>query len=216
MDRGFGRDQTTGPTVTVAQRVCILFFGGPNDREALGLGGKMAVHPAVKVTILRFVGEERLEGGGVALRPLLNKSSGTSYNFPSPAMDHETEKILDEKATTEFRSKWDGVVEYVERAAGNMFSMVLAIGQNGDYDLVVVGNGRFPSTTVAALADHQPEHTELGPIGDLLATSGQGIVSSVLVIQQHNLGQAEESPVSKDGLITSRGQSSLETHDNIV
>ncbi|KAH7864965.1 hypothetical protein Vadar_000445 [Vaccinium darrowii] len=216
VDRGFGRDQTTGPTATVAQRVCILFFGGPNDREALGLGGRMAEHPAVKVTVLRFVGEERLEGSGVALQPPLNKGSGTSYSFSSPDMDHETEKILDEKATTEFRSKWDGVVEYGERAAGNIVDTVLAIGQSKDYNLIVVGNGRFSTTTVAALADRQPEHTELGPIGDLLATSGQGIVSSVLVIQQHNLGQAEESPVSKDGLITSRGSSSLETRDNIV
>ncbi|KAH7866349.1 hypothetical protein Vadar_019219 [Vaccinium darrowii] len=216
VDRGFGRDQTTGPTATVAQRVCILFFGGPNDRETLGLGSRMAEHPAVKATVLRFVGEERLEGSGVALQPPPNKGRGTSYSFSSPAMDRETEKILDEKATTEFRSKWDGIVEYVERAAGNIVDMVLAIGQSGDYNLIVVGNRQFTSTTVAALTDRQPEHTELGPIGDLLATSDQGIVSSVLVIQHHNLGQAEEAPVSKDGLITCHGPSSLETRDNIV
>jgi hypothetical protein len=38
-----------------------MFFGGPDDREALELGGRMAEHPVVKVTIVRFVQKEGQE-----------------------------------------------------------------------------------------------------------------------------------------------------------
>lgn len=71
---------------------------------------------------------------------------------------------------------------------------VLAIGARGEYDLLVVGSGRRPSTMVAALADRAAEHPELGPVGDVLASSGRGIASSVLVVQQH---VPEQLPASK-------------------
>ncbi|XP_022143960.1 cation/H(+) antiporter 20 [Momordica charantia] len=58
-------------------------------------------------------------------------------------------------------------------------------GNEGSYDLIVVGRGQFPSTVVPKLADRPAEHTELGPIGGILAESNWGIVSSVLVVQQY-------------------------------
>ena len=130
--------------------------------------------------------------------------------------------MLDERVVAEFRSKWDGVVEYVEKVASNIIDGVLAIGRSGDYKLVVVGKGRFPSSMVAQLADRQAEHAELGPIGDLLASSGQGIVSSVLVVQQHDMAHTEEVPVSKtlnieDDPRTAHGPSSpVEIHRDLV
>ncbi|WRX24163.1 Cation/H+ exchanger - like 10 [Theobroma cacao] len=170
VDRGFGNGgQTPGPTTTESQRVCILFFGGPDDREALELGGRMAEHPAVKVVVVRFVENEGLERDGES----------------------------DEAAVAEFRSKWDGMVEYTEKTSRNFVEEVLGLGQCGDYDLIVVGKGRFPSPMVAKLADRQAEHAELGPIGDLLSSSGRRVLSSVLVIQQHDMAHAEETPVSK-------------------
>ncbi|KAI8556565.1 hypothetical protein RHMOL_Rhmol05G0263500 [Rhododendron molle] len=216
-----GAHQTPGHIPTMAQRVCILFFGGPDDREALGLGGRMAEHPAIKVSVVRFVEKEVLEGNGVTLRLSLNKSSETSHNCSIAAMDREKEKMLDEEALAEFRTKWDGVVEFVEKAAGNVVEGVMAVGRSGDHDLIVPGKGRFPSTMAPALADCQAEHAELGPIGDLLASSGQSTVSSVLVIQQHDSAHTEEAPVYKtldieDDPIQSHGQSGSETHHDIV
>ncbi|XP_034693888.1 cation/H(+) antiporter 20 [Vitis riparia] len=199
VDRGFGSgpQQTRGPTSTVTQRICILFFGGPDDREALELGARMAEHPAVKVTVIRFVEKDGSDSKDIILRPSPEKCDEQSYSFSTAAMDRQKEKELDEIATAEFKSRWGGLVEYVEKVASNVVEGVLAIGKSGDYDLVVVGKGRFPSTMVAELAERQAEHAELGPIGDILASSGQGIVSSVLVIQQHDIAHAEEVPVSK-------------------
>ncbi|KAG6771308.1 hypothetical protein POTOM_022656 [Populus tomentosa] len=158
VDRGFGNgSQISEANTNITQRVCIMFFGGPDDREALELGGRMAEHPVVKVTI----------------------------------------QDLDETAIAEFKSKWEGTVEYTENVVSNIVEGVLAIGRSGDYDLIFVGKGRFPSSMVAELAYRQAEHAELGPIGDILASSGHGVVSSVLVIQQHDLAHAKEAPVSK-------------------
>lgn len=104
---------------------------------------------------------------------------------------------LDDAVVAEFRSKWDGMVEYIEKTSSNIVEEVLGVGQSGDYDLIVVGKGRFPSRMVAKLADRQAEHAELGPIGDLLASSSHLVLASVLVIQQHDTMHAEEMPVAK-------------------
>lgn len=64
VDRGFGdSNQEAGFATTMPKRVCILFFGGPDDREALGLGGRMAEHPAVSVTVIRFLNKAGVENG---------------------------------------------------------------------------------------------------------------------------------------------------------
>ncbi|KAK4392229.1 Cation/H(+) antiporter 20 [Sesamum angolense] len=89
----------------------------------------------------------------------------------------------------------EGKAEFIEKSAVNILDQVLAIGTSGEYELIVVGNGRRPSTMVAALADHAIEHPELGPVGEVLAASGRGIASSVLVVQQQHV--SEELPVSK-------------------
>ncbi|KAJ7972532.1 Cation/H(+) antiporter like [Quillaja saponaria] len=211
VDRGFGNgSHTTGPTSTIEKKVCIVFFGGPDDREALELGGRMANHPAVKVTVARLIEKHGLKTNGVALLPSPNTCSEENYN-------RQSEKELDETAVAEFRSKWNGMVEFIEKVASNIVEGVLAIGRSGDYDLIVVGKGRFTTGMVAELADREAEHAELGPIGDILASSEHGVVSSVLVIQQHDVQHAEEIPVTK---VTPNESSSITeisvSNENIV
>ncbi|KAJ9180743.1 hypothetical protein P3X46_008955 [Hevea brasiliensis] len=201
VDRGFGNvAQTPGPSTVVAQKICVIFFGGPDDREVLELGGRMAEHPTTEVSVVRFVEKEGLQSKPVFLRlssPSEITEAEQSYCFSTAKMNHKKEKELDEKALAEFRSKCDGMVVYIEKVTGNIVEGVLAIGRSRDYDLIIVGKGRFPSTMVAELADRQAEHAELGPIGDILASSRHDVVPSVLVIQQHDLDRVEEAPVSK-------------------
>lgn len=139
-----------------AQNVCVLYFGGPDDEEALELGGRMAEHPAVKVTLIRFVEEEE------------------EYDWRRS------------------KCKWGG--EYIEKKVGSkseIVEQVMEIGTSGGFHLIVVGKGhQFASTETQTQTQRQlppPEHPELGPIGDILASSGKGFKSSVLVIQQHHL-----------------------------
>ncbi|PIN10868.1 putative K+/H+-antiporter [Handroanthus impetiginosus] len=203
VDRGYGSEaqMTPGPTPTVAQNVCVIFFGGPDDREALQLGGRMAEHPAVKVAVVRFVEKEIgvEEDDVMVIVPWPNKRRERSCSFGSSTAntDHLVEKEHDEASLNEFKRKWEGKVEFTEKFTDNILDDVLAIGRSEDYDLIVVGKGGAASTAAAALPDHHAENPELGPIGDLLASTGQGIVSSVLVVQQHVSSRAEELPLSK-------------------
>nr|GMC91828.1 cation/H(+) antiporter 20 [Ipomoea batatas] len=175
-------DGVEGGPGAVAQRVCVVFIGGADDREALVLGGRMAEHPAVRVKVIQFVEKQEVEKSD------LNKCW---------TADLEKEKEVDERAMEGFLRRWNGVVEYQVKETSNIVDAVLTIGRSGDYDLLVVGIGRRPSKMVAELAERPAEHPELGPIGDLLASSGEGVVSSVLVIQQqqHYMARAQEVPV---------------------
>ncbi|KAL4346897.1 hypothetical protein GQ457_17G007990 [Hibiscus cannabinus] len=191
MDRGFGtpgHTDTDTATATWTQNVCILFFGGADDREALELGGRMAEHPAVKVVVVRFVGDEgcECERNGVILKPSASKSFEKHYSSSTIKLNPENEKASPLTWGTAL------MVEYTEKTSSNIVEDVLGVGQCGDYDLIVVGKGRFPSPMVA---EGQAEHLELGPIGDLLASPGRRILSSVLVIQQHHPALMGETSV---------------------
>jgi hypothetical protein len=105
---------------------------------------------------------------------------------------------LDENAMELFRSKCGETVKYIEKGSGNVVGEVISLGESADYDLIVVGKGRFPSTMVAELAEREAEHAELGPIGDILTSlTGHKMVSSVLVIQQHDVALTEDVPMYK-------------------
>ncbi|KAF2306137.1 hypothetical protein GH714_013144 [Hevea brasiliensis] len=155
-----GTDQEVGTATTIYRRVCILFLGGPDDRKALEVGARMAEHPAITVTLIRFQVQAGLE------------SRNSSNNF--------RDKEMDEVAVEELRRKCNGSVKYVEKDVNNVSEEVLNIGQSRAFDLFIVGR----EVSVAKLADNQAEHPELGLIGDILASSHNGMARSVLVIQQ--------------------------------
>lgn len=80
----------------VAHGVCVVFFGGPDDREALELAGRMAEHPGVDVTAMRFVtGDNGGEDGrqAVKLKPAPSKNEEKSYTFSTADVDIEREKV---------------------------------------------------------------------------------------------------------------------------
>ncbi|TKY52820.1 Cation/H(+) antiporter 20 [Spatholobus suberectus] len=196
VDRGYGQEpQNLGPSTTVTQHVCVLFFGGPDDREALELGDRISNHPTVKMNVVRFINKDVLEGNDVS-HPSPSKSSEKSHNLAIAKMNPQEEKELDDATMARFQSKWSGMVECVEKVASHIMEEVLELGKNKDYDLIIVGKGRFPSSLVADLVNRQVEHEELGPIGDILASSTHDVVSSILVIQQHDMVQNEETPLS--------------------
>lgn len=99
----------------------------------------------------------------------------------------------------EFQSKCGERVKYIEKGSGNFVEEVVALGESVGYHLIIVGKGRFPSNMVARLAERPAEHPELGPIGDILTSSTRGhrMVSSVLIIQQHDVTISEDAPMYK-------------------
>ncbi|KAG4982036.1 hypothetical protein JHK82_026907 [Glycine max] len=168
-------------STTVTQHFCVLFFGGPDDdREALELGDRISNHPAVKVTVVRFIHKDVLEGNDMS-HSSPSKTNGKNYNLAISKVYPPNEKELDDATMARFQSKWNGMVECDEKVASNIMEEVLALGRSKEYELIIIEKGRFPLSLVADLVDRQVEPDELGPIGDILASSTHDVVSSVLL-----------------------------------
>ncbi|KAJ1387239.1 Sodium/solute symporter superfamily [Sesbania bispinosa] len=155
-----------GPNAVAAagKRVCIIFIGGPDDRKVLELGSRMAEHPAIRLSVVRFTSYREA------------RDEGCNYNSSTSADNWEKEKELDEVAVNEFKTKWLGSVEYIEKDTANIAEEVLAIGKAKKYELVIVGKGHqlLESNMMTNIKDSYPEHAELGPIGDLLTSFRSG------------------------------------------
>ncbi|KDP35607.1 hypothetical protein JCGZ_09045 [Jatropha curcas] len=107
IDRGLeGIDLET----PMPRRICVLFFGGGDDRKALEMGGRMAAHPAISMTLIRFT--------------VLSKIS--------------TEEESDIAAVEEFK-RCNGSVEYIEKDVNNIIEQVVNIGRSGAFNLFIVG-----------------------------------------------------------------------------
>ncbi|KAL1350114.1 hypothetical protein HN51_014262 [Arachis hypogaea] len=166
VNRGVGTWLQPGAT-DATMRVCIVFIGGLDDRMALDLGARMAQHPAITLSLVRFMSTE----------------------------DWETDKELDEVAVNEFKAKLESSVTYIEKDASSITEEVLRIGKSKEYELLIVGKGnQLPESS---MEDSRLEHAELGHMGNLLTSSAMGITSSVLVIQDQQLVTSNETELRK-------------------
>ncbi|KAF3794104.1 Cation/H(+) antiporter 20 [Nymphaea thermarum] len=162
VDRGLGLASRLTPESN-DHNVCMLFFGGPDDREALALAARMADHPGLKLTIIRVIWRRR----------------------PTSAIAQQ-EADLDEAVLRETRGQSDTLV-YEERVVDNVVETAVAIGKSGNYGLIVIGKHQVPALPLTSRSgDRATDHcAELGAIGEVLAASNSGIRASVLVVQQY-------------------------------
>ncbi|XP_016560926.1 cation/H(+) antiporter 15 isoform X2 [Capsicum annuum] len=176
VDRGFGTLLPTKVDDGKARscRIAMIFIGGPDDREALAYASRMARHPMVALTILRFIADESSAQNGDADLSL--------------SMDIEAEKRADDILINEFRHKVqnDVSVDYIEEMSSNGAETVKIIRSLGqDFDLYVVGRGLSFFSPLKGGLDEWSDCPELGSIGDLLLTSDFSSTASILVVQQH-------------------------------
>ncbi|GJM95131.1 hypothetical protein PR202_ga11836 [Eleusine coracana subsp. coracana] len=155
VDRGLGGHAQVSAK-NVAFSVAALFFGGPDDREALAYATRMAEHPGVAVTLARF--------------------------HPNRPQSDE-ENHLDEEAVEAFKAKVgavkDGSVRFEEREAYTKEEVLETIESLSSFNVFVVG--RMPPT--APLVE-KPD--ELGPVGSYLVSSEFRTSASVLVIKRYD------------------------------
>ncbi|XP_060193794.1 cation/H(+) antiporter 15-like isoform X1 [Lycium barbarum] len=177
VDRGFGTLLPTNKDEGRSRscKIAMIFIGGPDDREALAYASRMARHPKVALTVLRFI---------------LDESSATQNGDAdlSLTMEAEAEKQADDLLVNEFRHKVqnDISVVYTEEISGNGAETVKTIRSLGqDFDLYVVGRGLAFFSPLKGGLDEWSDCPELGSIGDLLLTSDFSSTASVLVVQQH-------------------------------
>ncbi|XP_077246295.1 cation/H(+) antiporter 15-like [Tasmannia lanceolata] len=192
VDRGLGgAAQVSAPQSMY--HMAVLFFGGPDDREALAYGGRIVDHPGVSLSLIRFLPKTKDDyDAGVTM---------DSYRDDQVMMvirSHEDEKDADEAFLSHFYNRYvvTGLVTYVERFVDNGPETVTALSaMESLYSFFIIGKGAQGLSPLTTGMSDWEEHPELGPIGDLLASSDFSATGSVLVLKQHresSNGQIED------------------------
>ncbi|XP_009595814.1 cation/H(+) antiporter 15-like isoform X1 [Nicotiana tomentosiformis] len=180
VDRGLSASRMN----QVSHHIAVLFFGGPDDREALAYAWRMSEHPNINLTVLRFLpGEASIE----ATRSD-STNSRNDHSILTVATDSDKEKQLDEEYVKEFRTRTtnDESVIYTERVVNHGEETVAAIRSiDNSHDLFIVGRGQGNISPLTAGLTDWSECPELGAIGDLLASSDFAMEVSVLIVQQY-------------------------------
>ncbi|RVX10739.1 Cation/H(+) antiporter 15 [Vitis vinifera] len=177
VDRGFGALDYQD------RRICMLFFCGPDDREALSYSWRMVGHPTAMLAVIRFIPSEN----AADLETLEEYVPGDSNGILSAISEYEKQKSLDDEFVENFRIRTSGDenILYREVVLNNGEEAVTAIREmDHNYDLYVVGRGQKVLSPLTAGLNEWSDCPELGAIGDILVTSEFASSASVLVIQQ--------------------------------
>ncbi|CAA3026874.1 cation H(+) antiporter 15-like [Olea europaea subsp. europaea] len=164
-----------------ARNIAMLYFGGPDDREALSYAWRMAENSNITLTVARFTPSSDAEE--------LDPVESVAKTHMTLQIDSERENLLDEDYLNKFKiaTANDKSITYVELMLNDEEETVNAIKSmdKRHHDLYIVGKGAgIMSPLTTGLADWC-DCPELGPIGDLLVTSEFESAFSVLVVQQY-------------------------------
>ncbi|XP_038724197.1 cation/H(+) antiporter 28 [Tripterygium wilfordii] len=177
VDRGFGMIGKISRS-QVCLVVAVIFIGGRDDREALTYASRVARHPGVKLTVIRFLLDTNPEN-----------ASRRATGFRINVAEQELEMKLDDECFAEFyeRQVAGGHVAYMEKHLANSAETYSTLRSlEGQYALIIVGlGGRVNSVLTVGMNDWQ-QCPELGPVGDVLSGPNFSVRTSVLIIQQHN------------------------------
>lgn len=193
VDRGFSA-ATRIAGQHQSHHVAVLFFGGPDDREALAYAWRMSERPENTVTVVRFQQPRR---GAPPSPPAVATAAPDARDtrvitIVTDVMNREHH--LDEEYLSEFQAAHanNESVKFMEKMVSNSEETVAAIqAMESIYDLYVVGRGQRVASPLTAGLTEFSECPELGAIGDLLASSDFAAKVSVLVMQQFVLPELE-------------------------
>ena len=180
VDRGLGGASQVQAS-DVSYNVVVPFFGGRDDREALCYGMRMAEHPGILLTVVKFVAPP---GKTLAFDAKLVGVASSKDNKVVTEIDYNDDKQLDDQLWSEFlstRSQNEDSVKYEERLVNSKGDIEIALKEMNKSSLILVG--RMPP--VAPLVE-KSDCPELGPVGSFLASSEFSTTTSVVVIQQYN------------------------------
>lgn len=205
VDRGLWGAAQIAPG-KVDHNAVVLFFGGPDDREALAFGMRMSQHPGVKLQVIRFTGtdvEQGAESSVPAYIPRQPSGRGgaalsSRHYFTGPEAESDLERQRDEELLNSLRQSQNSekLIAVNEVDITDLGEAIMEVSKEIEYDLVLVGRSSRPSPLLGALchARKHPTHSELGPVGDILTSSSSH--SSILVVQQYDATHKQQVPLS--------------------
>ncbi|KAL0463747.1 UNVERIFIED_CONTAM: Cation/H(+) antiporter 2 [Sesamum latifolium] len=171
------------------QHIAMLFFCGPDDREALGLSKRLGMHHHINLTVIRFL---RASEQKESLRA--NTAQGEE-DVLMAISDHDPENETDNIALTDFFNRYvtSGQVGYIEKLVENGGETASALRDMAEmYAMFIVGKRSTGHSTLTTGMSDWEECPELGKVGDFLASSDFDLSGSVLVIQQHRHSRPED------------------------
>ncbi|CAK7325944.1 unnamed protein product [Dovyalis caffra] len=156
-------------------RVAALFFGGPDDREAVAYALRMAENLVVHLTVIHFI------------------TPATDIDYGN--WDH----MLDSEFLRNFRlevsqSTCMNYIEKTVRDGADTSSIIKSMV--GGYDLILVGRRHQTEPQALSGLSEWTDLQELGPIGDLLASEDITSAISVLVVQQQIMKASHSSTLN--------------------
>ncbi|KAI4354816.1 hypothetical protein L6164_003650 [Bauhinia variegata] len=174
-------------TSEITQNVVTLFFGGPDDREAIAWSIRMAKHPRINLTVMRFLASASAsassQGSPGENAPLLEQKE-----ILMSLSGEETVNEVDNTFMVDFYNRHvaSGQIAYVEKNVEGGAETLAALRDIGSlYSLFIVGKGGRGNCSLTIGMSDWEECPELGAVGDVMASSDFDIHGSVLVIQQH-------------------------------
>ncbi|XP_020550589.1 cation/H(+) antiporter 24 [Sesamum indicum] len=176
VDRSTYPNMVNGVLRSSMHHLVVLFLGGADAREALCYADRVAASPAISLTVIRFLPNRDDE-------------------------ETEMEKNLDDGLVTWFWVKNEGNnrVVYREVVVKNGEETIAAIqAMNGDCcDLWIMGRKHGINPVLLQGLSNKRDNSELGVIGDYVASMDFGSRASILVVQQQILrGQKRASAFS--------------------
>ncbi|KFK43847.1 hypothetical protein AALP_AA1G181400 [Arabis alpina] len=165
------------------QHVAALFFGGPDDREALSLCKWLTSNSQIHLTIIQFIADES------KIEKLVGDAVTKENNdvFLEVVNKDQTEDETDRIFLEEFYNRFvtTGQVGFIEKRVSNGLQTLTILREIGEmYSLFVVGKHRRDCQMTLGMNDWE-ECPELGTVGDFLASSNMDVNASVLVVQRH-------------------------------
>ncbi|GFY97648.1 cation/hydrogen exchanger 15 [Actinidia rufa] len=202
----------------VSHNIAVLFFGGPDDREALSYGLRMSKNPGITLNVIRFLPGPEAEENAITMDPSTHDDRN-EHGILTMEMVKEIEKQLDDDYIKEVRRMKvdDESFSYIEKVVNNGDETVSAIKSlDNIHDLYIVGRGKgiLVSPLTAGLTEWS-ECPELGVIGDLLASDFVATVS-VLVVQQYMGVVPHDEVIGTPNHVFSQQQQQQQQQDHCI
>lgn len=167
-----------------SHNIGVLFFGGPDDREALSFALRMSENPYNTLNVIRFI------PGPEAIDPEMETNRDMKeLGMLSVEVNRERERELDEEFIKDLKMMKlnDESFSFTEKEVNNGDETMAAIRSvEGIHDFFIVGRSEGVVSPVTSGLTEWSECPELGVIGDLLASADFAATVSVLVMQQYN------------------------------
>lgn len=178
VDRGIGRTSNMS-LANASLNVAVVFTGGADGREALAYAACISRHPGIRLMVIRFLPDKEA----------MAMAAGPGRRILTAVTDEDKKMKVDDDYFAGFYEQHIAKkgVGYMEKHVINGVEAVATLRQlEGSYHLFIVGKGREQDSMLTAGMSERAECPELGPIGDILASSDFSVTTSVLVIQQYD------------------------------